>query len=195
MHIFISFSLVRNKRNYGQNNPLTFVTHYNDITWASWHLKWPVARHIIQFIQANSPSPTFCERNAPKAGHYGDVIMSAMATQITSLTIVYITVYSGTDQRKHQSSALLAFVRGIHQWPANSPHKRPVTWKMCPFDDVIMWIYQRRVTSAEDVFIAWCHHVKFNSLLHIRRTFHNPWVGDSAKRRATATNFVTQLIK
>ena len=46
--------------------------------------------------------------------HYCDVIMDAMASQITSLTIVYSTVYSGADQRKHQSSALLAFVRGIH---------------------------------------------------------------------------------
>ena len=70
--------------------------------------------------------------------HYSDVIMSAMASQITSLTIVYSTVYSGADQRKHQSSASLAFVRGIHRWPVNSPHKGPVTWKMFPFDDVIM---------------------------------------------------------
>ena len=48
-----------------------------------------------------------------------------MASQITSLTSVYSTVYSGTDQRKHQSSASLAFLRGIHRWPANSPHKGP----------------------------------------------------------------------
>ena len=67
--------------------------------------------------------------------------MSAMASQITSLTIVYPTVYSGADQRKHQSSASLAFVRGIHRWPANSPHKWPVTRKMFPFDDVIMNYY------------------------------------------------------
>ena len=72
--------------------------------------------------------------------HYIDVIMSAMAIQITSLTIVYSTVYSGADQRNHQSSASLAFVRGIHWWPVNSPHKRPATRKMFPFDDVIMWI-------------------------------------------------------
>ena len=70
--------------------------------------------------------------------HYADVIMDTMAPQITSLTIVYITVYSGVDQRKHQSSVSLAFVRGIHQGPVNSPHKRPVTRKMFPFDDVIM---------------------------------------------------------
>ena len=70
--------------------------------------------------------------------HYNDVIMGAMASQITSLIIVYLTVYSGADQRKHQSSASLAFVWGIHRWPVNSPHKWPVTRKMFQFDDVIM---------------------------------------------------------
>ena len=72
------------------------------------------------------------------AMHYGDVMMGAIASQITSLTIVYSTVYSYADQRKHQSSASLAFVRGIHWGPVNSPHKWPVTRKMFPFDDVIM---------------------------------------------------------
>ena len=51
----------------------------------------------------------------------------------------YSTVYSDTDQRKYQSSASLAFVRGIHRRPVNSPHKWPVTRKMFPFDDVIMF--------------------------------------------------------
>ena len=63
---------------------------------------------------------------------------TTIASQITSLTIVYSTVYSGVDQGKHQSSASLAFVWGIHRWPVNSPHKWPVTRKMFPFDDVIM---------------------------------------------------------
>ena len=70
--------------------------------------------------------------------HYNDVIMSVMASESTSLMIVCLTVYWGADQRKHQSSASLAFVRGIHRWPVNSPHKGPVTRKMFPFDDVIM---------------------------------------------------------
>ena len=69
---------------------------------------------------------------------YNAVMMSTMASQITSLTIVYPTVYSDADQRKHQSSGSLAFVRGIHWWPLNSTHKRPVMWKMFPFDDIIM---------------------------------------------------------
>ena len=72
--------------------------------------------------------------------HYSDVIMGAMAPQITSLTIVCSTVYSDADQRKYQSSASLAHVRGIHRWPVNSPHKGPVTRKMFPVDAVIMKI-------------------------------------------------------
>ena len=46
---------------------------------------------------------------------YNDVIMTTIASQITSLTVVYSTVYSDADQRKHQSSASLAFVWGIHR--------------------------------------------------------------------------------
>ena len=64
--------------------------------------------------------------------------MGAMASQITILTIVYLTVYSGAHQRKHQSSAPLAFVRGIYRSPVNFPHKGPVTRKIFPFDDVIV---------------------------------------------------------
>ena len=71
---------------------------------------------------------------------------------ITSLTSVYSNVYLGVDQRKHQSSASLAFVRGIHRSPVNSPYKWPVTRKMFPFDDVIMW------SGGAYLFILhWCH--------------------------------------
>ena len=70
--------------------------------------------------------------------HYNDVIMSTMVPQITSISIVCSTVCSDADQRKYQSSTSLAFVRGTHQWPVNSPHKGQVTWKMFPFDDIIM---------------------------------------------------------
>ena len=61
--------------------------------------------------------------------HYSGAIIGAMASQITSLTIVYATVYSGADQRKHKSSASLAFMQVIRRWPVNSPHKGPVTRK------------------------------------------------------------------
>ena len=70
--------------------------------------------------------------------YYYGVIMGAMTFQITSLTIVSTTVYSDADKRKHQSPTSLAFVRGLHRGPVNSPHKWPVTRKMFPFYDVIM---------------------------------------------------------
>ena len=64
--------------------------------------------------------------------------MGAMVSQITSITSVYSTAHSGADKRKHQSSASLAFVRGIHRWLVSSRHKWSVTRKMFPLDDVIM---------------------------------------------------------
>ena len=72
--------------------------------------------------------------------HYNDIIMSAMASQITSLAIVYSTVYSEADQRKHQSSAPLAFLQGINRGPVNFPHKWPIMRKMFPFDYVILHV-------------------------------------------------------
>ena len=93
------------------------------------------------------------QENSPKMAsnaefyHYNDVIMGAMASQITSLTIVYSTVYSDADQRKHQSSASLACVRGTHRGPVNSPHKWPVTRKMFPVHDVIMHIKHMHLSS------------------------------------------------
>ena len=66
------------------------------------------------------------------------MIMNAMESPVTSPTIVYSIVYSVADQRRHKSSASLAFVRGIHRWPVNSQHKGPVMPNMFPFDDVIM---------------------------------------------------------
>ena len=86
-------------------------------------------------------STLLTQKSSSRTIHYDDVIMGTIASQITSLTIVYSFVYSDADQRKHQSSASLAFVRGIHQGPVNSLHKWPVTWKMSPFDDVIMFIF------------------------------------------------------
>ena len=82
------------------------------------------------------------------------VIMSAMASQITGVSIACSTVWSGAHQRKHQSSASLAFVRGIHRWPVDSPHKGPVTLKMFPFDDVIMWLSDHISSSF---YKSYCH--------------------------------------
>ena len=79
--------------------------------------------------------------------HYNDVLMGAIAPQITSLTIVYSTVYSDADQRKHQSSASLAFVReftGTGEFPA------------------------QMASNAENVSIWWRHHVERNSTVAAR---------------------------
>ena len=73
--------------------------------------------------------------------------MGAIVSQITSLMVVYSTVYSDADQRKYQSFASLAFVRGIHRGPVNYPHMWPVTQKMFAFDDVIMKIDRYQTTT------------------------------------------------
>ena len=72
--------------------------------------------------------------------HYNDVVMSAMAFQITSLAIVYSTFYSGADQRKHESS-----LRGIHRWPAT-----------------------QRASDSENVSIWWRHHMEKEQLFKIQ---------------------------
>ena len=92
--------------------------------------------HLCQ--NTGSPLAQISTLPEPMSTYCNGVIMGAMASQIPSLAIVYSSVYRGADQRKHQSSASLAFMSGIHRWPVISPHKGPVTRKMFPFDDVIM---------------------------------------------------------
>ena len=93
--------------------------------------------------------------------------MSSIASQIASLANVYSIVYSGADQSKHQSSASLAFVWGIHRGPVNSPHKGPVTRKMFPFDDVIMNITPNSGFSCNSplrfVCYPWQHTLRTGS--------------------------------
>ena len=110
--------------------------------WMPYHSRWKRMAWLTKTLRRwGKWTPEWLgelEQNMDSQEHYNDVIMSSMASQITSLTIIYSTVYSGTDHRKHQSSASLAFVRRIHRGPVNSPRKWPVTRKMFPFDDVIM---------------------------------------------------------
>ena len=80
--------------------------------------------------------------------------MTTMASQITSPKAVYSIFYSGADQRKHQSSASLAFVLGNSPGPVNSAHKGPVTRKMFPFDDVIMMFGQNEMDAMSDRVFA-----------------------------------------
>ena len=107
--------------------------------------------------------------------HYCDVIMWTMASQITSLTILYSTIHSGADQRKHQSSASPAFVRGIHRWPVNSPHKGSVTRKMFPFDDIIVTSCGVAYTYLMFCFILLpicCHFAAVNCYWHVMEHYN-----------------------
>ena len=97
-------------------------------TSVSWYIRGPQ--------RDKQTKPTHCLHAVNPHNHL-DVIMSTMASQITSLTSVYSTIYLGADHREHQSSASLAFLREIHQWPVNSRTKGSGAEKNS-FDDVIM---------------------------------------------------------
>ena len=95
-------------------------------------VNWTIRKKSIKF------GSKFNNFHVRQCFDYSDVIIRAMASQITGVWIVHSAVCSGADERKHKSSASPAFVRRIHRRPVNSPHKGPVTRKMFPFDYVIM---------------------------------------------------------
>ena len=97
--------------------------------------------------------------------HYIDVIMSAIASQITGVSIICSTVFSDVDRRKHQSFAWQAFAREIHRWPVDSPHKGPVTRKMFPFDDV----FTVRIWFISSKWALRC--IVWNDLLEVEFSF------------------------
>ena len=132
----------------------------------AWHHKvarWDVYRHSKGYIKIWGSISHYLHRciqcTLILALHYSGVMMSAIASQITSLMIVYSTVYSSADQRTHQNSASLAFVLGIHRWPVNSPHKGPVTRKMFPFDDVIMQQGRHRTREQHFATVLIANHI------------------------------------
>ena len=142
-------------------------------------IRRPLGRLIFNMGIAIPGKTVFLIETAPwsASNHYDNVIMTAMASQITSLAIVYSTVYSGADQRKHRSSASLVFVRGIHRWQVNSPHKGPVTRKMFPFDDVIMhhmtwwrFIINCAVRNGIQWIIIWIWKCRMQYVIHSIRT-------------------------
>ena len=98
-----------------------------------------------------------------------------MASQITGVLVVYSIVCSDADQRKHQSSASLAFVGGIRRWSVTAPHKGPPTRKMFPFDDVIMHKKCHKVRA--DIFprapSIWTCHIIHNAILFINIPRHD----------------------
>ena len=107
-------------------NPREYLSPHiaNDVSMWIAHL-WNIYLHIISDGELILRDETLNLKSSTQQSTaiIRVVIMGAMASQTTSLTIVYSTVYSGADHRKYQSSASLAFVRGIHRWPVNSPHK------------------------------------------------------------------------
>ena len=103
---------------------------------------WPIRLCIVTVLSIwaeyiNYEYPSICILSF----HHSGAIMSAMASQITGVSIVCSTICSDTGQRKHQSSASLAVRREIHRWPFDSLHKGPVMRKMFRYDDVIIsWV-------------------------------------------------------
>ena len=121
-----------------------------------------------------------------KCVRYSDVIMGAMASQTISITIVYFTVYSGADQRKHQSSASLASVRGIHRWPVNSPHKWPATRKCFHFM-TSSWI----LFFGDGLASVWCKN--FNWICDLQRR-HMVALATLSYQKAYFNTFINILI-
>ena len=138
-------------------------------------------------------------RSRTAINHYNDVIMGAMVSQITSIATVYSTVYSSADQRKYQSSASLAFVRGIDRWPVNSPHQSSGTRKIFPFDGVIMLFFARlchkcdlRDGTSED-FIRFEYTSSLNSLRSDDAYMHQ-WTGSPLDQIAACCLFGAKTI-
>ena len=101
--------------------------------------------------------------------HYSD---AEWASPI--ILIVCSTVCSGADQRKHQSAASLDFVRGIHRWPVDSPHKGPVTRKIVPFDDVIMQCWVLKKSSCRCSSCIFYHYFYGNYHISCSNHFNIP---------------------
>ena len=126
-----------------QCNKLFWVMHFihliHIVPWnrnPNWITIWLVKLIYNQRTMLSMTRPHY----AQYPWWFNDVIMSTMASQITSITIVYSTVYTGADQRKHQSSASLAFVWGIHRGTGEFP--------------------AQIASNAENVSIWWRHHEK-----------------------------------
>ena len=124
--------------------------------------------------------------------HYITVIMSAIASQITGVSIVCSAVCSGADQRKHQSSMSLTFVRGIHRWPVDSPHKGPVTRKTFPFDEFIMWPWpcqQRPTVFMSPGIEAIESALKSNNWILRESRFYISWCYPQRTQEVIITSF------
>ena len=91
---------------------------------------------------------TFAKSTLFQYLHQNDVIMSAVASQITSVSTVCSSVGSGADQRKHRSSTTLAFVRWIRRWSE---------------------VPAQKASNTEKFSIWLCHHGRFNLWVHCNK--------------------------
>ena len=146
---------------------------------------WNITYELIEQYSVCHPFTlcprAFCTWTQSSSQHYSDVIMVAMVSPITSLTIVYSTVYQGTDQRKHQNSSSLDFVRGYSPWPVNSPHKGSVTRKIFPFEGVIIndespWRHTTMCALNFRIF-----ELELKTQKHVHNLKKDPWCIDSRK--------------
>ena len=138
MHIFLWFTI---GPIYWRSRKITVKYHYlrfDILMWGHFFLSYAILPRIPLYIWQWSLRQQYVNNSYAFTYHCNDVIMSTMASLITSVLIVYSSVCSDTDQRKHQSSASLAFVWGIHRGPVNFPHKGQVTRKMFLFGEIIM---------------------------------------------------------
>ena len=199
--VFIDLRL--NKRLRKQSRRRWFETpspslwrHRNEVLSWTAEVSWYLARTRRPWLWS-MPSDQQKHIEFYSRYHYDDVIMTMLASQITSLTVVYSIVYSGVDQSKHQSSASLAFVQEIHRGPVNFPHKWPVTRKMFPFDDVIMIVDIDSLASSGDRPSACTVIANFMYLV-----WHTQWVkllidksGLAADKRSRFSSFRIQLVQ
>ena len=120
------------------------------LSWQEHHNQKTNYVHVNKIVNHNYDCKIYLWQSTQKQTDSHGVIMSLRADNGLSRSCCptalkfctehgsIIAVLARCKRWKHQSSASLAFVRGINRWPVNSPHKWPVTWKMFPFDDVIM---------------------------------------------------------
>ena len=91
--------------------------------------------------------------------------MGAIASQITSLTIVYSIIDSDAGKKKTSKLRVTGLCEGFHRGPMNSPHKWPVMREMFPFDDVIMWYCICLKDNEYEGLLYLCKTINFNTLI------------------------------
>ena len=148
------------------------------------------AQLITSRLHGDKPLPKQMITQSVDIYHYSDVKMSAMASQITGVSIVYSTTCSSANQRKHQSSASLTFGRGIHLWQVNSPHKGSVTRKMFPFGDDIMMCVNVKWTAGYRTYMFICGR----SLIYVPMLYFGRYLACTGRRICREVKWVVKCV-